>query len=176
MAYYVRKVAGFLVTLFLVSLLTFLVFQILPGDPARVILGVDADPLQLQQLREELGMDRPAPLRFLEWLGGVLRGDLGTSYRYHQPVSALLGSALGVTAQLAVYALVLTAAVGCLWAFGWPTTAKRNTPCRCPCSPSWGCRCPPSVWAYCWSASFPWGWGGSPLWGIRLFPKTPWPV
>lgn len=112
MAYYVRKVAGFLVTLFLVSLLTFLVFQILPGDPARVILGVDADPLQLQQLREELGMDRPAPLRFLEWLGGVLRGDLGTSYRYHQPVSALLGSALGVTAQLAVYALVLTAAVG----------------------------------------------------------------
>ena len=49
---------------------------------------------------------------FLEWLGGVLRGDLGTSYRYHQPVSALLGSALGVTAQLAVYALVLTAAVG----------------------------------------------------------------
>ena len=57
--YYVRKAAGFIITLFLVSILTFAVFQILPGDPALVILGVDADPAQLQQLRDEMGMDQP---------------------------------------------------------------------------------------------------------------------
>ena len=53
--YYIRKVAGFLVTLFLVSILTFAVFQILPGDPALVILGVDADPMQIEQLHQEMG-------------------------------------------------------------------------------------------------------------------------
>ncbi|MGI6254804.1 MAG: ABC transporter permease [Acutalibacter sp.] len=110
--YYVRKVAGFIITLFLVSILTFAVFQILPGDPALVILGVDADPAQIQQLHDEMGLDRPIVLRFLSWIGGVLRGDLGQSYRYHQPVSQLIGSAFGVTVQLAVFALVITAVVG----------------------------------------------------------------
>ena len=108
MAYYIRKVAGFLVTLFLVSILTFAVFQILPGDPALVILGVDADPLQIEQLHQEMGIDQPIHIRFLSWIGGVLQGDLGTSYRYHQPVSSLIGNAFGVTVQLALFALVLT--------------------------------------------------------------------
>ena len=112
MAYYIRKVAGFLVTLFLVSILTFAVFQILPGDPALVILGVDADPLQIEQLHQEMGIDQPIHIRFLSWIGGVLQGDLGTSYRYHQPVSSLIGNAFGVTVQLALFALVLTAVVG----------------------------------------------------------------
>ena len=110
--YYIRKVAGFLVTLFLVSILTFAVFQILPGDPALVILGVDADPMQIEQLHQEMGSDQPIHIRFLSWIGGVLQGDLGTSYRYHQPVSDLIGNAFGVTTQLAVFSLVLTAVVG----------------------------------------------------------------
>ena len=110
--YYIRKLAGFLVTLFLVSILTFAVFQILPGDPALVILGVDADPAQLEQLRAEMGIDQPIHIRFLSWIGGVLQGDLGESYRYHQPVSGLIANAFGVTVQLAVCALVLTAVVG----------------------------------------------------------------
>ncbi len=110
--YYIRKLAGFLVTLFLVSILTFAVFQILPGDPALVILGVDADPAQLEQLRAEMGIDQPIHIRFLSWIGGVLQGDLGESYRYHQPVSGLIANAFGVTVQLAVCALALTAVVG----------------------------------------------------------------
>ena len=110
--YYIRKVAGFLVTLFLVSILTFAVFQILPGDPALVILGVDADPMQIEQLHQEMGIDQPIHIRFLSWIGGVLQGDLGESYRYHQPVSGLIANAFGVTVQLAVCALVLTAVVG----------------------------------------------------------------
>ena len=52
------------------------------GDPALVILGVDADPLQIEQLHQEMGIDQPIHIRFLSWIGGVLQGDLGTSYRY----------------------------------------------------------------------------------------------
>ncbi len=106
MAYYARKTAGFLVTLLLVSLVTFAVFQILPGDPATAILGVDADPVQVEQLRKEIGADQPLPQRFLSWAGGVLRGDLGTSYQYRQPVAKLISGGLSVTVSLAVFSLI----------------------------------------------------------------------
>ncbi len=112
MAYYVRKAAGFLVTLLLVSLVTFAVFQILPGDPAEAILGVDADPVQLAQLRESMGTDKPLPVRYLSWITGVFRGDLGTSYRYRQPVAELIGGGLSATVSLALFALALTALIG----------------------------------------------------------------
>ena len=112
MAYYARKTAGFLVTLLLVSLVTFAVFQILPGDPATAILGVDADPVQVEQLRKEIGADQPLPQRFLSWAGGVLRGDLGTSYQYRQPVAKLISGGLSVTVSLAVFSLILTALIG----------------------------------------------------------------
>lgn len=112
MAYYVRKAAGLALTLLLVSLITFAVFQILPGDPATVILGVDADPVQLQRLRETMGTDQPLPARFLGWITGVLRGDLGVSYRYQQPVSQLIANGLSVTVSLAVFSLLLTVLIG----------------------------------------------------------------
>lgn len=112
MVYYIRKVIGFLVTIMLVSVLTFLVFQVLPGDPATVILGVDADPVQVQQLRDSMGLNDPMPVRFFNWIGGALRGDLGQSYRYHQPVSQLIGNGFTVTATLALFSLLITAAVG----------------------------------------------------------------
>lgn len=112
MKYYIRKLVGFVVTLLLVSIVTFAVFQILPGDPATVILGVDADPVQLQNLRESMGTDKPMIQRFLSWLGGVLSGDLGTSYRYNLPVSQLIADSLSATVSLAVFSLLLTAAIG----------------------------------------------------------------
>lgn len=112
MAYYLRKVAGLLLTLLLVSLITFAVFQILPGDPATVILGVDADPVQLARLRESMGTDLPLPVRFWNWFLGALRGDLGMSYRYQQPVSQLIGSGLSVTVSLALFSLLLTVVIG----------------------------------------------------------------
>ncbi len=112
MAYYLRKVAGLLLTLLLVSLITFAVFQILPGDPATVILGVDADPVQLARLRESMGTDLPLPVRFWNWFLGALRGDLGMSYRYQQPVSQLIGNGLSVTVSLALFSLLLTVVIG----------------------------------------------------------------
>lgn len=107
-----RKLWGLVLTLLLVSLVTFAVFQILPGDPATVILGVDADPVQLERLREQMGVNDPLPQRFASWLLGVLRGDLGTSYRYSQPVSELIANGLSVTLSLSLLSLLFTVLIG----------------------------------------------------------------
>ncbi len=112
MSYYMKKIGSLFVTLILVSVITFAVFQILPGNPAAIILGVDADPLQLEALTESLGLDRPFYERYLDWVKGVFRGNLGTSYRYQQPVSELLLRALKVTGSLAAVTMVLTVFIG----------------------------------------------------------------
>ena len=112
MGYYVKKAAGLLVTLILVSLITFGVFQILPGNPAYIILGVDADPMQIEALTESMGLDLPMYQRYFNWIRGLMAGDLGVSYRYQQPVAELLTSSLEVTGSLAFLSLLLTAAIG----------------------------------------------------------------
>ncbi len=99
-------------TLLLVSFITFNVFQVLPGNPAYIILGVDADPLQIEALNKSMGLDKPVLVRYLNWIGGLFRGDLGISYRYQQPVAQLLSDALEVTGSLAFVTLVLTLLIG----------------------------------------------------------------
>ncbi len=108
MRYYLRKLVGLVITLFLVSLVTFFVFQILPGDPALIILGIDADPYQVEALRASLGLGRPLSMRYLSWLTGLFSGDLGVSIRYNQSVSSLIKEGLKVTSLLALYSMVLT--------------------------------------------------------------------
>lgn len=95
-------------TLFVISLLTFGVFQILPGNPVDVILGVDADPLQAQALEKQLGLDLPLGERYVNWIGNLFRGDLGDSIRYQVPVGDLLKSSLPVTISLTVFSLLIT--------------------------------------------------------------------
>lgn len=112
MKYFIRKIVGLFVTIILVSLVTFGVFQILPGNPAYIILGVDADPLQIEALTKSLGLDLPLYQRYFNWVKGVLQGDLGTSIRYQQPVSELIASGLEVTAGLTVMSMILTVAIG----------------------------------------------------------------
>ena len=99
-------------TLWLVSLLIFLVFQVLPGNPAQIILGAEAAPEQVAALEKELGLDRPVFLRYLHWLGGVFRGDLGISLRYSQPVRRLMGDSLKVPLPVAAMALVFIVLLG----------------------------------------------------------------
>lgn len=95
-------------TLFVISLLTFGVFQILPGNPVDVILGVDADPLQAQALEKQLGLDLHLGERYVNWIGDLFRGDLGDSIRYQVPVGDLLKSSLPVTISLTVFSLLIT--------------------------------------------------------------------
>ena len=91
----------------IVSVLIFGVVQILPGDVAVMILGTSATPQDLTALRVKLGLDRPAPLRYLDWIGGTLRGDWGTSLLYQVPVRPLVFERLGKSAVLAVLALAV---------------------------------------------------------------------
>lgn len=95
------------VTLLLVSLIVFSVLEILPGDVATRILGRDATPEALDLLRSELGLDRPAAVRYLDWLGGLMTGDLGRSLVSSRPLSEILAPRIFNTVMLSLYAFVL---------------------------------------------------------------------
>ena len=107
-----RRLATLALTLLATSLVVFVVLEILPGDPAAVMLGVGAQPDTMAALRAELGLDRPAALRYLTWLGGMLTGDFGRSYTYGVPVAELVRERLAVSLPLAGLALALAALVG----------------------------------------------------------------
>jgi peptide/nickel transport system permease protein len=96
------------VTLLAVSLAIFVILEVLPGDPASIMLGTAAQPDTLAALRLELGLDRPAFVRYAEWILGVLVGDLGTSFTYKMPVSTLVGERLAVTLPLSLLAILIS--------------------------------------------------------------------
>jgi ABC-type dipeptide/oligopeptide/nickel transport system permease component len=100
-----------LLTLVLVSLLTFAAFAILPGDPARVMLGYEASEAQVAALRSSLGLDQPLPAQYVLWLTGFLGGDAGTSLKYDLPINEMLVSYIPVTLALAGIAIILTVAI-----------------------------------------------------------------
>jgi len=102
-----RRFLAFLATLWATSVVVFVALEILPGDPALTILGVDAPPSAVQALRDRLGLDRPAFERYFAWLAGLLSGDLGLSYTYSTPVSELIVDRLAVTVPLALLAMAL---------------------------------------------------------------------
>ncbi len=107
------RLAQIVPTLLLVSLLVFGLQQLMPGDPALVLAGEErGDPRVLAQIRAELWLDRPVPVQYLHWVGNVLQGNLGYSWRTRQPVSQLIAQKLPVTAQLGVMAFVIAVAIG----------------------------------------------------------------
>ena len=106
-----RRLIALMVTLLVASLLIFLLLEILPGDPAAVILGVGAQEDTLRALRAELGLDLPAPVRYLNWLGEVLQGDLGRSYTYDTPVQELLLNRVELSLPLALLAILLSTGI-----------------------------------------------------------------
>jgi len=94
-------------TLLFVSALVFVVVRVLPGDPAILMLGIDASPDTVARLRASMGLDRPLPVQYVEWIGGALRGDLGRSIQYDVPVAGLILSRLSVTLPLTLMAAAL---------------------------------------------------------------------
>jgi peptide/nickel transport system permease protein len=101
------RVALAALTLLLVSLIVFMMLEVLPGDVATRILGRDATPENLERLRGELGLDQPATLRYLGWLGGLVTGDLGRSLVSSRPVSEILAPRVFNTVLLSAYAFLL---------------------------------------------------------------------
>lgn len=107
----VKRVLLLIATLLLVTILAFVAFSIIPGDPTSSILGVEATPEQIAALRDRLGLNLPIWQRYLHWLGGLLTGDLGESYNYGMPVAQLLATCVTHTLTLAVLAFVLIVAI-----------------------------------------------------------------
>ncbi|NND49544.1 MAG: ABC transporter permease, partial [Rhizobiales bacterium] len=106
-----RRLLGLVVTLAAASIIIFLIMEVLPGDPAAVILGVGAEEATLAALRAELGLDRPPAERYLAWIADLARGDLGQSHTYAVPVAELISERLTVTFPLALIAMVLTTVI-----------------------------------------------------------------
>ena len=105
-AYFLKRVIILLATLCLVSGAIFVVLQVLPGDPAQIILGIKATPETLRDLRHKLGLDLPLPVQYMNWIGGVIRGDLGRSITYDVPITSLIISRLQVTIPLALLSIL----------------------------------------------------------------------
>ena len=106
-----RRALSFALSLVAASVVIFVLLQAVPGDPASFMLGTGARPDTVAALRAELGLDGSLAQRYAAWVGGMLTGDLGTSYTYRVPVSGLVADRIGVSAPLAAIALVLTVAI-----------------------------------------------------------------
>ncbi len=107
MKYVIKKILSAFITLLAVSLLVFLAFAIIPGDPAISRLGTNATPAAIEAMRAKMGLDKPVMVRYFLWLAGVLKGDFGTSYSYEIAVTSLVADKLPITITLMVYSLIL---------------------------------------------------------------------
>ncbi|CAN5787840.1 ABC transporter permease [soil metagenome] len=121
----VRRLLLGLLTLFVVSVIIFAATQALPGDAARSILGRGATPESLAALREQLGLNEPALQQYLDWIGGFLTGDLGTSLAANIPVSELLGDRLLYSAFLMLIAALISVPLGIV--IGAVSARRRDT-------------------------------------------------
>ncbi|SFC51690.1 ABC transporter permease [Tropicimonas isoalkanivorans] len=106
--YAVTRLISLTLSLVAASLVIFLVVEVIPGDPAAYMLGLNASPEAVDALRDALGLNGSLPERYLSWASGMLRGDFGTSYTYRVPVADLVAQRLWVSVPLAIYALTVS--------------------------------------------------------------------
>jgi peptide/nickel transport system permease protein len=110
--FFARRIGLGFITLFLLSLIVFFSGQVLPGNPARAILGPLAAPSAVNALSHQLGTDQPVLSQYGTWIGHIVQGNLGESYSYQQPVGGLIGTALINSLELAALAFVLVVPLG----------------------------------------------------------------
>lgn len=123
--YAISRALSLGVSLVLASVVIFTAIEIIPGDPAAFMLGLNAQPETVAALREQLGLNGSAPERYVSWVGGMLSGDFGTSYTYKVPVSNLVADRVVVSVPLALYALVLSILIA--FPVGLISAARRGT-------------------------------------------------
>jgi peptide/nickel transport system permease protein len=110
--YLLRRLALLPPTLLAISLLVFLLQQLLPGDPALAMAGEQRDPQVIEFIRHRYHLDQPLPVQYALWLGGVLQGDLGQSIRIERPVLSLIAEKLPVTIELTIFAMAIALSIG----------------------------------------------------------------
>ena len=106
--YFLKRLLSLGLSLVVASVVIFLALEVVPGDPAAYMLGINAQPDTLAALRDELGLNGSVWARYLGWVGGMLTGDFGTSYTYRTPVAEMIGERLWISLPLALYALTLS--------------------------------------------------------------------
>lgn len=105
--YVLRRFLALIPVLLFMSVLVFTVMWVLPGDPARAMVGLEADPAAYERARDLLGLDRPLHKQYFAWLTSAIQGDLGTSYRSNRSVATLIADRVPVTLQLTMIAAVI---------------------------------------------------------------------
>ena len=108
LSYALRRILIVIITLLAASAIVFAVLEIVPGDPARLMLGINATEDAVAALRQQMGLDQPLVLRYFGWIGGMLTGDFGRSYTYSVPVIELIKDRLVVSLPLSLMALALS--------------------------------------------------------------------
>ena len=110
-AYLAKRFLIALATLIVASMVVFAVLEILPGDPAQLMLGMNASPDAVEALREQMGLNQPVVLRYLAWIGGLAVGDFGRSFTYSSPVIELIAERAIVSVPLALMSLALSTVI-----------------------------------------------------------------
>ncbi|WP_085465746.1 ABC transporter permease [Mesorhizobium australicum] len=110
-AFLLKRLLIGLATLLVASMVVFGVMEVLPGDPALLMLGMNAAPEALETLRQQMGLHDPLIVRYLDWVGGLAVGDFGRSYTYSSPVIDLIGERLAVSLPLALISLALSTVI-----------------------------------------------------------------
>lgn len=124
--YVIKRLVSLTLSLVAASLVIFLVIEVVPGDPASFMLGLNASPETVAALRDSLGLNASAPVRYWQWITGLLQGDFGISYTYKVPVRELIVDRIWVSMPLAIYALILSTAIA--FPVGVLAAARRNSP------------------------------------------------
>ncbi|WP_299843279.1 ABC transporter permease [uncultured Paracoccus sp.] len=106
--YVIRRLIVLGVSLAVASALIFSVVELVPGDPASFMLGTGAQPETVAALRQQMGLDQPLPLRYAQWIGGILQGDFGQSFTYKTPIAGMIADRMQVSLPLALMALALS--------------------------------------------------------------------
>jgi peptide/nickel transport system permease protein len=106
--YVLGRLTSLIISLIVASIVIFAVIEVIPGDPAAFMLGVNARPDTIAALRAEMGLDQPVAVRYFAWVTGLLQGDFGRSWTYKTPVADLIADRVWVSLPLAIYALLLS--------------------------------------------------------------------
>lgn len=110
--YILKRILGAIPILVIVGVCAFFLIHLIPGDPALVMLGIEATPEQVEVVRQEMGLNKPLHIQLLVWFSKIARGDLGNSYFLHRPVTEAIGERLPATVALSVLALVFGVIIG----------------------------------------------------------------
>jgi peptide/nickel transport system permease protein len=111
LSYIVNRLIGMVAVMFIVATVVFVIIRVTPGDPAAVMLGPDAQPSDIVELRAKLGLDQPLPVQYVGWLGQIAVGDLGQSIFLNQPVLSAIGDRAEPTLMLTLLSMLIAVAI-----------------------------------------------------------------